>query len=86
MELTTINSRILSFGKYYTKYRSPNLVLNYIGGYNIDDHDSPIDEILEFDPIQKTWKQIGNMLQKRGSFGLSNINFSDFEEYCTFSD
>ena len=55
----------------------------YEGGY-ISPED--FDEILEFDPIQKTWKQIGNTLQKRGSFGLANINFSDFEEYCTFSD
>ena len=55
----------------------------YLGGYVW-----PVgfNEILEFDPIQKTWKQIGNMLQKRGAFGLSSINFSDFEEYCTFSD
>ena len=61
-----------------------SIIIRYYKGGYIWPED--FDEIFEFDPIQKTWKQIGNMLQKRGSFGLSNINFSDFEEYCTFSD
>ena len=53
----------------------------FVGGYISPEE---FDEILEFDPIQKIWKQIGKMLQKRAAFGLSIINFSDFEEYCTF--
>ena len=44
--------------------------------------DIPIDEILEFDPVNGEWKEVTKMKEARAHHAVSVIDYSEVEQFC----
>ena len=50
--------------------------------YAYTDATGAIDEILEFDPVNGKWKEVGKMKKARYSHAVSVIEYSEVEQLC----
>ena len=51
----------------------------FLGGY---DGSNELDTIMEFNPVDEEWTQVGTMQEKRGWHGLTIVAWEDFAPWC----
>ena len=55
-----------------------------LGGRFKDRGYTEFNDIQEFDEQKKEWRRIGKMKVKRTFHAVSEINYNEIKEYCTF--
>ena len=56
-----------------------------IGGAEVDvkTQDQEVyNDILKFDTVTETWKQVGQLAKARANHAMSLVNIEDINEYC----
>ena len=56
----------------------------YLGGEYYDGSFNYYDEILEFDPVNGKWKEVGKMKTAKRFHAVSVIEYSEVEQLCNW--
>ena len=59
-------------------------ICSIAGGWDANDEHE--DTVLEFDKETETWSEVGHMMRAEGMHALSVVNFSDFADWCQWSE